>query len=205
MDGSKAWLVPLTGAVGVVVAIVSFLIMGETPSATDDSAQKIVDFYVDNKGTVFVSAALGAIAATLVVFFFGYLRKLLRAAEGEGGTLSLVMFGGAIVFAAGIGIDGSILFTLAETADDLEPGSVHALQALYDSDFVTFAIGVQLMMLAGGIAVVKNAGVLPAWMGWVAILLGVIAVTPIGFVSFIGFMLWTLIASVLLTLRGRAA
>jgi hypothetical protein len=38
---------PLTGILFVVLAIVAFLVGGETPS-TDDSPEEIVDFYLDN-------------------------------------------------------------------------------------------------------------------------------------------------------------
>jgi hypothetical protein len=205
MNGNNTWLAPLTGAIAIAIAIISIVVIGETPSANDDSAQEIADFYVDNKDSVFFSAALGAIAATFVVFFYGFLSRLLRGAGGEGGMLPLVMFGGAAIFAAGIGIDGSIAFAMAESADDIDPAGIHTLQALYDNDFLTFALGVQLMMVAGGISIVKNAGVLPAAMGWIAIALGVIAITPLGFVGVIGFMLWTLVASIMLTMKARTA
>jgi hypothetical protein len=47
--------------------------------------------------------------------------------------------------------------------------------------------------------------VLPKWLGWVAIVLGVITVTPIGFAGFIGGMLFILIAAIILTMRERSA
>jgi hypothetical protein len=63
------------------------------------------------------------------------LRKVLRAAEGEGGMLSAVALAGATVMAVGAAIDATISFTLAETADNIEPTAVQALQALWDNDF----------------------------------------------------------------------
>ncbi len=159
---------------------------------------------VDNKGAQFFSAILGAIAATLFVFFGGYLRRVLRDAEGPGGVLSAVAFAGTIIFATGLAIDATITFTLAETADDIDPVAVEALSALYANDFLPFAVGLQVLMLATGISVVRH-GALPKWIGWIAIVLGVVASTPAGFVAFIGSVILIAIISVMLAMRARTA
>ena len=65
------------------------------------------------------------------------------------------------------------------------------------------AVGVQLFILSTGLAVVRT-GALPKWLGWVAILLGVAGVTPVGWVAFLATGVWVLIVSVLLALRERA-
>jgi hypothetical protein len=199
-----SWLAPLTGLAFVVLAIVAFAIGGEPPDPTEEGAREIVDFYVDNEDAQMVSAALAGIAGTLFVFFGGYLRRVLRDAEGEDGVLSAVAFAGSIVFAVGIAIDGTITFALAETADDIRPSAVQALSALWSNDFLPFAVGLQIFLLASGISVVRH-GALPKWIGWVAIALAVIAVTPIGFASFLGAGILIAIVSVVLTLRVRAA
>jgi hypothetical protein len=194
---------PLTG-VGVFVLVVVSIIVGggEPPSVEDDDVAEIVEHYVDNKDAVIASSIIGGLVATLLVFFGGYLRKVLRAAEGERGMLSAVAFAGTIIFAVGAAIDSTISFALADTVDDLEPASVQTLQALWDNDFIPFAVGSQVVLLAAGLSIVRH-GALPKWLGWVAIVLGIIAVSPIGFASFIGLGIWILIVSVLLTMRVR--
>jgi hypothetical protein len=203
MNRNREWLAPLTGVVFVVLAIIGFAIGGEPPGA-DDPPEEIVQHYVDNDSSVMFGAALATIAATFAVFFFGYLRKVLRAAEGAGGMLSLVAFAGAVIFALGIAIDSMISFTLAETAEDIDPTAVQGLQALWDNDFLPLALGTQVLWFATGLSVVLH-GALPKWLGWVAIVLGVIAVTPIGFVAALLGAIWILIVSVMLTQRARAA
>ncbi len=171
MNGSKyEWLAPLTGIAFIVVLVVSFVIAGEPPSA-DDDVQEIVDHYVDNKDSIMVGAFLGAVAGTLLVFFFGYVRRILRAAEGEGGTLSLIAFSGAVIIALAAAIDATISFALAEAADDIDPTAVQGLQALWDNDFVPFAVGSQVLWLGAGLSIVRH-GALPKWLGWVAIVFG---------------------------------
>jgi hypothetical protein len=89
-------------------------------------------------------------------------------------------------------------------ADDIDPTGVQTLQALWDNDFVPIALGVLLFLWATGISVVRS-GVLPKWIGWIMILLGVVALTPIGFVSFIASAVLILVISILLALRERSA
>ncbi len=203
MNDNKMWLVPLTGVAFIVIAILSFVISGEPPDVKDNTPQEIVDHYVDNKDSVMIGAAVATFAGAVLVFFFGYVRKILRAAEGENGMLSLVAFAGAVIGATGIAIDSMISFVLAEAADDIDPIAVQSLQALWDNDFLPIALGITLMLSASGLSIVRH-GALPKWLGWIAIVLAVVSVTPVGFVAFPGMALWILIVSVMLTLRARA-
>ena len=188
------WLAPLTG--------VGFIVGGEPPDVKNPP-QEIIDHYADNKDSVQFGVLLVMIAAALLLFFVGYLRKVLRAAPGEGGMLPAVALAGATVMAAGAALDATISFVLAESADDIEPAAVQALQAIWDNDWPPIALGASVLLLASGLSIALY-GALPRWLGWVAILLGVIGLTPIGFVSFLAGGIWILIVSVLLTLRARA-
>jgi len=202
MSRNKEWLAPLTGVAFVVVGIISFLISGE-PKSADDPVKEIVNFYVDKKDSVQISAIAGVVAGLFLIFFGAYLRKVLRAAGGEGETLSLVSFIGLVLVALGIAIDGTILFALAEAAEDIDPVAVQSLQALWDNDFLPIMLGVLAFLWATGISVIRS-GVLPKWLGWVMILLGIVGVTPIGFVAAIGSAILVLVLSILLSLRARS-
>jgi hypothetical protein len=204
---NKDWLAALTGLAFVVVLIIGFLISGEPPDPSDDPVQEIIDFYADNTDSVWIGSLLQALAGTLLVFFGGYLRKVLRAAEGEGHMLSAVALAGATLLALFFAIDATINVALAEavdTVDDLDPSTVQALSVLWGNDFIPGAMGVQVLMLAAGISVVRH-GALPKWLGWVAILFGVAAVTPAGFFAFIAAGLWIVVVSILLAMRARSA
>ena len=84
------------------------------------------------------------------------------------------------------------------------PTAAQALQALWDNDFLPLALGTVVMLSASGISIVRH-GALPVWLGWIAIVLAVIGVTPIGFAAFLGSAVWILIVSVMLSMRARAA
>ena len=197
----RDWWVPLTGVAFVVLVIVAVLVGGEPPDA-DSPVQEIVDFYRDNEDSIVAGALLEGFAAALLIFFAGVLRKVLREAEGEGGVLSLVSFAGAVVLAVGAAFDGTISIALADKADAIDPAAVQALQALWDNDFLPLALGAGVLLFASGLSIVRH-GALPKWLGWAAMLFGVISLTPIGFAGFIGGGVWILVVSVLLTLRFR--
>ena len=165
------WLLPLLGVAAIVVIIASLLVGGEPPSA-DEGGQAIADHYADNKNAIEIASLISVIGATLLVFFFGYLRRILRPAEGEGGVLSLLAVVGAAILALGAAIDATIAFAIAEAADDIDVVGIQAMQAIWDNDFFPVALGSAVMWLAVGITVVQH-GLLPKWLGWVAVVLGV--------------------------------
>ena len=203
MTRSREWLVPLTGVGFVLLGILSFIVGGE-PKSADEPVREIVNYYVDNKDSIQVGAFIGVAAILLLVFFGAYLRQVLRATAPEGEILSLVSFLGLVVVAVGFAIDTTILIALSEAADDIDPVAVQSLQALWDNDFVPLVLGVLMFLWATGLAVIRT-GVLPKWLGWVMVVLGVLALTPIGFVAAIGAAILVLVLSILLSVRARSA
>ena len=203
MTRSREWLVPLTGAGFVLLGIVSFIVGGE-PKSADEPVREIVDYYVNNKDSIQVAAFIGVAATLLLVFFGAYLRRVLRAAAPEGEILSLVSFLGLVVVAVAFAIDTTILIALSEAADDIDPVAVQSLQALWDNDFVPLVLGVLMFLWATGLAVIRT-GALPKWLGWVMVVLGVVGLTPIGFVAAIGAAILVLVLSILLSVRARSA
>ncbi len=200
----KELIAPLTGVAFVVVLVIAFVIAGEPPEAKDSTAQEIVQHYVDHKGSTIAGAFLSALAALLLVFFGGHLRRVLRAAEGENGMLSAVAFAGTIIVAVAAAIDATISLALAETVKDLDPAAVQALEALWDNDFIPVILGTEILLIAGGISILLHRA-LPRWLGWVAVTLAVLGGTPLGFVAFLGSGVWILIVSIVLTTQARGA
>ena len=192
--------VPLTGIVAVALIVVSFIVSGETPD-TDDPLQEVVTFYTDNDSEQMAAAILLGFGALFFLFFATALRNVLRRAERDGAGASTLSFAGAIVFAVGATIFAGIGFTLGDAVDDVEPPTIQTLHVLNNDMFLTVAVGLFAFALGSGIAVVRT-GVLPAWLGWVAIVLSVLSITPIFFIAFAVMGLWILAVSVLLTLAA---
>jgi hypothetical protein len=206
---SREWLGAATGIAFFVVLIISFIVAGDQPPDAKDGAQKVADFYADNKSAVEAGAGVSALAAILFVFFAGYLRKVLAAAEGGDGWLSLIAFGGGVILAVSAGIDATVTVAAAETADDhLDPLVVQTMQGLFENDFIPFVVGVLTIELAAGLSIVLHRP-LPVWLGWVAVALGAIGViglvtvSEIGFIAVVGGALWVLAISIVMTMRAR--
>jgi hypothetical protein len=196
---SREWLVPLTGILFAVLLIVSFLVEGDGKDASH-SAVEVKQWYLDNKDSAELGAFIGAVAAGVLIFYGGYLRKVFDAA---GLMLSILPLIGLTVVALGGAIDGFILIATAERAKDLPPESVRTLQALFDNDWLPLFLGTLVFNWSVGLAVLRT-GVLPKWMGWAAIVFGVIGLAgPIGFFGAIGAALWVIVSSIMLSLRAR--
>ena len=110
-------------------------------------------------------------------------------------------FAGGIVFTVGVTIFAGINFTAADAVDDISPESLQTLNALNMDMFFTVAVGTAAFMLGAGIGSLKS-GLLPRWLGWAAIAIGVVALTPAGFLGFLALGIWTLVASAMLATRA---
>ena len=193
---------PLSGAVFVVLLVVGVLIGGETPD-DDDSQQSIVQFWTENDDEQIWSVIVAAWSMVFFMWFAATLRSVLRAAEEGPARLSSLSLAGAAIAATGLLSLLSITFATADTAGDV-PGEVtHALTVLSGGFFVPMAAGYAIFLLAAGLLAVRT-GALPAWLGWAAIVIGVLCVTPIGFIALLVGLLWVLVASVMLFQRGAA-
>jgi hypothetical protein len=196
-------LLLLTGVDFVALIVAAFIVGGDTPDI-DASPAKIVDFYKDKEGRQFGGAALLAVGTVFFFFFLGILRSALRSAGDAAERLATVAFGGGLVSAAGILSFAGFTFALADTADKATPEAIQALHILNSDFFFVLAGGQAALLIATGIAGVRFRA-LPAWLAWIAIVLGVASVTPAGFFAFLGFLVWTLIVSVMLWRAPAAA
>lgn len=187
---------PLTGILFVVLVIVAFVVGGETPG-TDDSAQTIVSFYVDNDSEQSVASALLALACVAFLFFLGSLRRTLRAVAGDEGGLSTVAMLGGLMIVVGASIFAGIGFTLGDTADQLPASAVLTLNALNSDLFFPLAIGTAVFNLGLALAVLRHGG-LPRPLGWLALVVGIVGLTPGGFFAFLATGIVVVWASVVL-------
>ena len=202
MNGSFARWMPLTGILFIALAIVGFIVGGEPPDAAGNSADEIVQFYTDNQGSVMAGVIILSVATVLFVFFASFLRSVLDRGDGDDGMFSRIAFVGAVVFAVGGAIDGTLIVAISEAAGEIEPAQVETLQAFWDNDFLPLALGVVLFTLGAGISIVVHKS-LPVWLGWIAIVLGIIGMTPIGWIAFMGTGVWILVVSVMLLISER--
>lgn len=197
---NRARLVPLAGILAIVLIVIAFIVGGETPDG-DDSLRKIVSFYRDNDDAqVLAGSFLGWGTALFLVFASGLWRMVRDLETGRHGSSALLL-GGSVLWAAGASIFAGLTFTLGDLAKDLGPGALQTLNALNSDMFFTLALGTFAFSAGAGVSIL-NTRVMPVWLGWVAIVIAIVAVTPAGFFAFLVMGLWVLIVSVLMLLRG---
>lgn len=193
---------PLSGILFVVLVIAAFAVGGETPDV-DDSAKKVVSFYVDNSDEQQFGSALLAMACVALLFFLGSLRQTLGAAAGDEGGLSTVVVIGGVMIAVGASVFAGIGFTLGDAADDLPADATMALNALNSDLFFPIAVGTAVFNLGLALAILRHGG-LPRLLGWVALVVGIVALTPGGFFAFLATGIVVVWASIVLTMQARA-
>jgi hypothetical protein len=200
---SSRQLLPLSGAVSVLLIFVSFLVAGEPPDV-DALPDDLLSYYDDD--SLQIAAALLALGSFFFLLFSAAIATALRGPrDRDAGTAAgKVSFAGGIVFTVGLTVFAGLAFTAGEVADEVNVGTLQTLNALEMNMFFTVAVGTAAFLLGTGAGALK-IGLLPRWLAWVAIVLGVLAITPAGFAAFLGLGIWTLVASVMLAMRaGRA-
>jgi hypothetical protein len=202
MNAGKSWIAPATGVVLVALMVAIVAMIGEGQDATDKTAQEVVNHYKDHE-TKETIASLGiGLAGTFMLFFAGWLRRVLRDAEGPDGILSTVAFGGGVVFAAGAAVGGSIHLALPDLADDIDPVALQAINGIDFDMFMFFPVGLGTLAIASGISAVRH-GAMPKWLGWLGIVGGFLFFAGPGFLAALFLVpLWILIVSIMGIMRA---
>ena len=181
---------PRLGAVSGVLFV--GLLMGSTSTGSD--AQIVI--------------ALELIALLLFLPFLGYLYSVLRRAEGEGAWLAPTAFGAGLVDLT-IKL-GSIAPGFASRTEGLDPQLHQALEKMNSVAFIVTMLPLGVMMAAVAIVILKTR-VLPLWLGLLAAITAPACLVNGTFLdaefgpAFLLFLLWVMLASVVLTLRGDRA
>jgi hypothetical protein len=195
---------PLTGVVFAVLLFVGAMVGGSTPGS-DASAQHAVTFYTSHRNHQHLSFYLIAYALVFGIFFAGALSSYLRARTAENGVMA-VGFAGMIVLVVGTATLLGMNFAATDVPGKISPAAEQALNVLQNDVFVGMLIGTCAFLIGYGLAIVRSATVaLPRWLGWVALPLGVVAASPIGWlVLLFALPLWAVIVSVLAFIRQDA-
>lgn len=204
-------LAPLSGALAVVLIVASFAAAGTAPKQ-DASTADVVSFYTEHDTGQLVSASVLSLGALFFLGFLGVLSHTLRS-NSRRDPAWFLCFGGGIVFVVGLTVFAGLTIALGDIAGDIDPSALQALHVLNQEMFFTVTIGAAGFLFGAGAAVLQGAP-LPRWLGWVAIVIGVVAAVPshilggaldhIGFGGFLGLAAWSLVVSILVSVRGPA-
>ena len=198
---------PLTGIAFVVLLVIGFGPVGGQSPGSDDSASKISAFYHDHQAKEVVAAAIVALAVIFFAMFIVALRDYLRG-DGAGGdfwpTVALV---GGVASVAGFCLAITVHAALVDGGHNKLPGdAMIALNAVDNWDFFAFAFPMTILLFGAAGATLKGGAALPKWLGWVALVIGILFFAgPAGFFAFLLTGIWIIIASVMMYRRAGAA
>jgi hypothetical protein len=194
-------LIALTGALFVVLLVVGFITGGDTPDG-DAAGAKVVSYYDDNEAQNVVAIILIALSTVPLLFFASTLSQRARSALPDRSVIpNFILITGALT-AAGLFGAAAIHVALTDLADEIRPAAAQALNALDNDSWPAFAPPAAMFVLGGSLAAIRGA-LLPTWLGWAGVVLFVLAFTPAGFVSGLLALIWIIVVSVLLYLRGE--
>ena len=206
-----------TGIGTVVLFIVGFLLVGDSPKL-DDPAREIATYYSGERGSLVTAVILFGLGSVLLIWFVSALATTLR--EAGQARLAATAFGG------GLAVAGVLFFLLVATAGAMltaqEGGDESAVQALNQLSWAAeVVITWPVAVLVGATAAAAfRSLVFPQWHAWaggIAALLFLLGGTTwakdgiwapdgaYGIITFILFLVWLVVTSALLVRRAKAA
>jgi hypothetical protein len=198
-------LAPLSGIAFVLLVVIGFGPVGGDTPETDDSPADIASFWANHHDKEFAAAILIVFGALFLAIFVASLRDRARGAGGAGELWSnVILIGGSVAVA---GFLAAVVFhtALADGGNrHISGDAMLALTALDANSFFAFAIPIGIMMLGAAGATIRT-GVLPPWLGWAALVLGLVSFTPVGFIAFGLTGIWIVIASILMSRSAAPA
>jgi hypothetical protein len=195
-------LAPLTGVVYAILTLVAFATASGAPSSSA-SGTKVIAFYEAHRSSARASDLLWMLAFAFLVLFAGTLRARLRV-DASADALSALVLAGAAVFAAGAIIYFNFDFSLAVVPQHLAPAAAQTLNVLALNMALAPSAGGFVFGIAAGLAIVRT-NVLPKWLGWAVIVIGVVALTPAVVLALPLFALWAAITGVTMWRRTPTA
>jgi hypothetical protein len=194
----------LAGIVYVVLFVVGLIVLMNGLPDTDAPPAEVIRYYQEssNRDHIHIGYLLILIGVFFLIWFLGTLREVVRRLAGDGLLTAVTTVGGAVYAATtlvGFSLDEAIYTMSDDTYNHaVYPGLIHAAN---DAGYVIHSaggVGLGAAIVAVSLAAL-GARALPAWLGWLSVLAGVVVVFSIFFFPWFVIALWLVVASVLVT------
>jgi hypothetical protein len=204
-----------TGIIFVLLIAIGLFVVAPKAPAFNSSPASIQQYYVQHRDDLQAGLFIASFGLFFFVWFLGSLVSHLRGAEGRKGRLTAIVFGSGLIFVGGFII---ALAVFAAAAFRPSQTSAEVVRMLNDFGFL-LAVPVALVATAFFAAIAKlsfKTGALPGWLSGLAVLAAIGNGFAVGgffkdsgafsagdgalglYVPFISFLLWILLASIVL-------
>jgi len=193
---------PLTGVVFALLGFAGFAISKANSLSSTASGSQVIGFYAAHHAGQTTSDILLTVGFAMFLIFAGSVGDRLRQGDHREpfGAIALVAAG---VLTAGALAFFSVDFALASGYGQLTPDAAQALNLLAFRLVLPACAGALVFGVAAGLAVIRSA-IVPRWLGVIAIVIGLVGMSPLLAVALMALYAWTLVVAVILVARAGA-
>ena len=178
------------------------MLEGNAPGETASGAE-VVSYFNAHRGRTLTEVFIAPALVALLILFVGELRARVRA-RGENGVGPTTMMSGAVVSAAGALLGAVVEFGAVSASQHHQEQAAQTFNVLNNDDWMPFIAGIAVFMIGAGITVIRS-GLVPTWLGWVALVAGVVSLAgPGGFVGYFVTPVWMIVVGIILGSRRDA-
>lgn len=194
-------LLPLAGVGFAVLSVAGDLTIGKFPDS-NTSVAKLTQFYAAHHRQVGVGGTLLALAAILLGLFGVALWARVRSSDLHPAVAGAVLLGAAVATANEL--TGASAYITLGTVGHQAGVSPAALQAWHINGSEGGVGSMMILLVAVGVAGIVSRAI-PRWLAWPALLLGIVQISPIGFLASLLVLVWAAVAGIILVLRPNGA
>jgi hypothetical protein len=207
----------LGGILFVVLVAITAILPGYPPK-TGDSARKIADFIGDNGNKIRWAATTGGLAVIALFWWLGSVWRLMRRGDGGSPRLTVTALAGA-VFAAVMATIGAVSLAVIPVigTHTFEGSQIRYFYILSSNIAVATMFGAAVFVGAFSLLIIRRH-VLPPIIGWLGLIVAVLGIVGgpvvsstrdaffyVAFAGFVAFLVWVVIVSILMFVRGGDA
>lgn len=194
-------LAPLTGVVAVILWAIGVAVLEGADSPDSDArAIEALAYFKDHDDAILAGTFVFLLGGVFFLWFAACLRAALYRMEGSLGTLASTAYGGAIATGTCALLLPSSQAAGAFDNDNLTPQAAQTLLMVGDIFFYAATFAAAVLMLATAIVILRARAVLPVWLAWITLVIGVALLIPwISWAALLfGLTLWTILVGLLL-------
>jgi hypothetical protein len=186
---------PLTGVLAVVLWVIGIIV--EAGAIEDKNPDTILASYTGKEGRILLGGFLWLLGTVFFFWFLGSLRARLAVAEGGVLRLTTIAFAGGVSAAiCALLLVGPDMGAAITDDKDLSAPTAQALHTMGDTFFIGGEIALAVLLIATALVVLRTR-VLPVWLAWVSVIVGIVLIVlPIGWAGVIfAFPIWVLVVT----------